>query len=312
MHRRSPAALSRELGAHGICVNTLAPGYTLSDTWPRPTPAMWSSPSAAAIQRRALKRDEYPEDLLGTLVFLCSADSDFITGQVTTGGWRGQQQRLIFGGSTAVGLVNLRQAPQIANTARLGARYQFIAKSLCLGRNHPRFRGQEFRKEDRMSVATVDPKHNVTGNRQAYYDKITKKRHGAAVGGAAATSSPRSRSRKCSANVWKFDDVKRLMLEAGDVITAEEAERRVLVLENPALRGQSRVTNTLFAGIQLILPGESRRGAPARLVGDPLRAGRRGRLHGGRGREGQHVARRLHHHRRTGRRTTTAIPARSR
>lgn len=39
---------------------------------------------AAAIQRRALKRDEYPEDLLGTLVFLCSADSDFMTGQVIT------------------------------------------------------------------------------------------------------------------------------------------------------------------------------------------------------------------------------------
>ena len=46
------------------------------------------------------------------------------------------------------------------------------------------------------------------------------------------------------------------MLEAGDVITAEEAERRVLVLENPALRGQSRITNSLFAGVQLIMPGE--------------------------------------------------------
>ena len=46
------------------------------------------------------------------------------------------------------------------------------------------------------------------------------------------------------------------MLEAGDVITAEEAERRVLVLENPSLRGQSRITNSLFAGVQLIMPGE--------------------------------------------------------
>ena len=56
--------------------------------------------------------------------------------------------------------------------------------------------------------------------------------------------------------MWKFPDVKKLMLEAGDVITAEEAERRVLVLENPGLPGKSRVTNALFAGIQLILPGE--------------------------------------------------------
>jgi gentisate 1,2-dioxygenase len=45
-------------------------------------------------------------------------------------------------------------------------------------------------------------------------------------------------------------------LEAGEVISAEEAERRVLVLENPGLPGKSRVTNSLFAGIQLIMPGE--------------------------------------------------------
>ena len=46
------------------------------------------------------------------------------------------------------------------------------------------------------------------------------------------------------------------MLEAGDVISAEEAERRVLVLENPGMPGKARITNSLFAGIQLILPGE--------------------------------------------------------
>ena len=37
---------------------------------------------AAAVARRAIKRDEYPEDLLGTLIYLCSSDSDFMTGQV--------------------------------------------------------------------------------------------------------------------------------------------------------------------------------------------------------------------------------------
>jgi len=45
-------------------------------------------------------------------------------------------------------------------------------------------------------------------------------------------------------------------MEAGNLISAEEAERRVLVLENPALKGQSRITDTLYAGLQLILPGE--------------------------------------------------------
>jgi hypothetical protein len=42
----------------------------------------------------------------------------------------------------------------------------------------------------------------------------------------------------------------------GTLITAREAERRVLVLENPGLRGASSITRTLYAGLQLILPGE--------------------------------------------------------
>src|SRR6266853_466057 len=42
----------------------------------------------------------------------------------------------------------------------------------------------------------------------------------------------------------------------GELITAREAERRVLVLENPGLRGASSITRTLYAGLQLILPGE--------------------------------------------------------
>jgi gentisate 1,2-dioxygenase len=46
------------------------------------------------------------------------------------------------------------------------------------------------------------------------------------------------------------------MMEAGGLLTAAEAERRVLVLENPAFPGQSRATATLYAGIQLVLPGE--------------------------------------------------------
>jgi gentisate 1,2-dioxygenase len=106
-----------------------------------------------------------------------------------------------------------------------------------------------------MSVATVDPKHNVTGNRQAYYDKISKKDMAPLweVLRYVVTKEPKS---KCAPNIWKFDDIRGLMLEAGGIITADEAERRVLVLENPSLRGQSRVTNSLFAGIQLIMPGE--------------------------------------------------------
>ena len=55
---------------------------------------------------------------------------------------------------------------------------------------------------------------------------------------------------------WKYDELRPLLLEAGGLLTPKEAERRVLVLENPGVRGQSRVTQSLYAGLQLILPGE--------------------------------------------------------
>lgn len=60
----------------------------------------------------------------------------------------------------------------------------------------------------------------------------------------------------CAAALWRYDDVRPFLMRAGDAITAEEAVRRVLILENPALRGQSAVTQSLYAGLQLILPGE--------------------------------------------------------
>jgi NAD(P)-dependent dehydrogenase (short-subunit alcohol dehydrogenase family) len=75
-------AMSRELGDDGIRVNTLMPGFTLSDTIVSENPGHVKTARDRAIASRALKRDEKPEDLLGTLIFLASADSDFITGQM--------------------------------------------------------------------------------------------------------------------------------------------------------------------------------------------------------------------------------------
>jgi gentisate 1,2-dioxygenase len=56
--------------------------------------------------------------------------------------------------------------------------------------------------------------------------------------------------------VWRYNDLRPLLMEAGRLLTTKEAERRVLVLENPAARGQSRITQSLYAGLQLIQPGE--------------------------------------------------------
>jgi gentisate 1,2-dioxygenase len=60
----------------------------------------------------------------------------------------------------------------------------------------------------------------------------------------------------CVAAHWKYGEVRPFLMRAGEAITAEEAVRRVLILENPALRGQSCATQSLYAGLQLILPGE--------------------------------------------------------
>lgn len=73
-------ALSRELGAHGICVNTLAPGLILSDSILQNREHIERA-EQGVLASRALKRRGYPEDLIGALLFLASSDSDFVTGQ---------------------------------------------------------------------------------------------------------------------------------------------------------------------------------------------------------------------------------------
>jgi len=99
------------------------------------------------------------------------------------------------------------------------------------------------------------PKHNIEAMRQAYYERIAK--HDMTplwkVMKNVVTKEPVTR---CAPVVWHYDDIKRLVMESGALITAEEAERRVLILENPGMRGESKATNTLFAGVQMILPGE--------------------------------------------------------
>lgn len=69
----------------------------------------------------------------------------------------------------------------------------------------------------------------------------------------ALTPEPRVRSLPF---IWRWQDVRPRILRAGELVTAAEAERRVLMLVNPGLEGKPAATATLFAGIQLILPGE--------------------------------------------------------
>jgi NAD(P)-dependent dehydrogenase (short-subunit alcohol dehydrogenase family) len=73
-------SMARELGDAGTCVNAIAPGFTVTDylsEHPMDGPEVHKS----IIASQCIKRAQRPDDLTGTIVFLASDDSDFITGQ---------------------------------------------------------------------------------------------------------------------------------------------------------------------------------------------------------------------------------------
>jgi len=80
--------IARELGDDGICVNSISPGFTFSDQIEAQREKVQFH-AQLSLKNRSLKRDQFPEDLVGTLLFLCSPDSDFMTGQtvVVDGGF---------------------------------------------------------------------------------------------------------------------------------------------------------------------------------------------------------------------------------
>ncbi|MBX9759387.1 MAG: glucose 1-dehydrogenase [Beijerinckiaceae bacterium] len=71
--------LARELGEYNINVNAIAPGLTMSEGV-LANADMVGAPAQATLGSRAFKREQTPQDLTGSLVYLCSSDSDFVTG----------------------------------------------------------------------------------------------------------------------------------------------------------------------------------------------------------------------------------------
>ncbi len=72
-------SLAREVGDDGICVNSLAPGLTISEKVAEDD--QWEPFRDRNVETRAIKREQAPEDLIGAIIYLCSSDSDFVTGQ---------------------------------------------------------------------------------------------------------------------------------------------------------------------------------------------------------------------------------------
>jgi gentisate 1,2-dioxygenase len=104
-------------------------------------------------------------------------------------------------------------------------------------------------------MSATPPPADTRSARAAYYERIGA-RHMTPLWEVLHALVPPQPRPQAQAAIWRYAELREQVLEAGRLISAAEAERRVLILENPGLRGQSCITQSLYAGLQLILPGE--------------------------------------------------------
>lgn len=104
-------------------------------------------------------------------------------------------------------------------------------------------------------MAMTQESPSRTQQLEAYYAEL--RQHSTAplwtVLKALLTPTPQPRA---VPHVWRWEELRPFVYRAGELIGTEEAERRVVMLLNPALDGAAAATATLYAGLQLILPGE--------------------------------------------------------
>ena len=103
--------------------------------------------------------------------------------------------------------------------------------------------------------AQPEPRASVAAERQAYYAAL-RPLHLSPLWEQLHALVPPRPSSPCVATHWRYDTLRPHLMRSGAIISAAEAVRRVLVLENPALPGLASATQSLYAGLQLILPGE--------------------------------------------------------
>jgi gentisate 1,2-dioxygenase len=106
------------------------------------------------------------------------------------------------------------------------------------------------------AAAAPEPSHGAQpAEREAFYGRIAGE-HLAPLWTRLKSLVPAEPTPVGVAHRWRYAELRPWILESAQIISAAEAERRVLILENPGLVGSSQITNSLYAGLQLIMPGE--------------------------------------------------------
>jgi gentisate 1,2-dioxygenase len=67
---------------------------------------------------------------------------------------------------------------------------------------------------------------------------------------------PKLPTPRMHAHIWEWSKIGPAVRESAEIVSTQQAERRVLILENPAYTREARATSTLYAGVQLVMPGE--------------------------------------------------------
>jgi gentisate 1,2-dioxygenase len=106
-----------------------------------------------------------------------------------------------------------------------------------------------------METATLYPKPESSPEREDFYKRLHKVSATPLWESLGDLILPQPRP-ACIPALWRYAELRPMLMEAGRLITAREAARRVLILENPGMPGAARITGSLYAGLQLVLPGE--------------------------------------------------------
>jgi gentisate 1,2-dioxygenase len=96
---------------------------------------------------------------------------------------------------------------------------------------------------------------NIVNERKALYDAM-RPHNLTPLWEVLHALVPQAPTTPCVPAHWPYETARPYLMKAGELITAHEAVRRVLILENPALPGASSATQALYAGLQLIMPRE--------------------------------------------------------